>query len=354
MYFSLTHKKRGSKPLKKLFFSLVILVILSCLLGFVLLNIWSQTSFKGQGPALQARDFILKEKESLNSLSKRLARDQYINHSFLFKVFVRFKYDYKSFQAGRYLFLGEDTPQTLAEKMLKGETYNEVVLKITFPEGFSLSQVIERLVENGYNQTELERLSQDQDFLAELKLSPSSLEGYLYPSTYVFYNQRPSEKEIYAEMVKKFSSELPEDYLKRLEVLGLSLEESVIIASLIEKETSLEEEKPLISEVISNRLKIGMTLGIDASISYGIKDFNGNLTHKDLRNTKNLYNTRVHGGLPPGPICSPSKTSLEAVTNPSQEGYLYYVLKPGVGQKSHQFSTSLSEHNKHVKKLFKK
>ena len=347
-------QKRGPKPLKKLFFSLVILVVLSCLLGSILLSVWSQTIFEGQGRTPQARDFILKEKESLHSLSERLARDQFINHSFLFKVFVRLKYDYKSFQAGRYLFLAEDTPEMLAEKMLKGDTYNEVVLKITLPEGFSLSQVIERLRDNGYDQTELERLSQDQDFLTELNLSSSSLEGYLYPSTYIFYNQKPSEKEIYTEMVKKFFSELSENYLKRLEVLGLSLEESVIIASLIEKETSLEEEKPLISEVIFNRLKMGMTLGIDASVSYGIKDFNGNLTHKDLRNNENLYNTRVHKGLPPSSICNPSKTSLEAVIKPSQEGYLYYVLKPGASQKSHQFSKSLSEHNKHVKNLLKK
>jgi len=316
--------------------------------------VWGRTNFQNKDSTLVPRDFILTEKESLHSLSKRLAQDQFINYSFLFKFFVRFKYDYKSFQAGRYLFSAEDTPETLVEKMLKGETYNEVILKITFPEGFSLAQVIEKLRDNGYSETELERLSKDQDFLAELKISSSSLEGYLYPSTYIFYNQKPSEKEIYLEMVKKFFFELPAGYLKELEKLGLGLEQSVIIASLIEKETSLEEEKPWIAEVILNRLKIGMTLGVDASISYGIKDFKGDLTLKDLRNKENLYNTRVHGGLPPGPICSPTKTSLEAVLNPSQEGYLYYVLKPGVGQKSHQFSKSLSEHNKHVKKLLKK
>lgn len=150
--------------MKKLFFSLVFLLIISCFFCFILLPVWGRTNFQNKDSTLIPRDFILTEKESLHSLSKRLAQDQFINYSFLFKFFVRFKYDYKSFQAGRYLFSAEDTPETLVEKMLKGETYNEVILKITFPEGFSLAQVIERLRDNGYSETELERLSKDQDF----------------------------------------------------------------------------------------------------------------------------------------------------------------------------------------------
>ena len=151
-------------------------------------------------------------------------------------------------------------------------------------------------------------------------------------------------------MIKEFYLKLPKNYEKKIHSYGLSLYEAVIFASLIEKETFLPEERDYIAEVIWNRLKANMPLGIDAAVIYGVKDWKGDLKTSHLRDRKNLYNLRIHRGLPPGPICSPSKASLEAVLTPSRKGHYYYVLLPGT-QKRHHFSKTLKEHNLFVKKL---
>lgn len=325
-----------------------------CFFCFVLLlSLWSR---QPQGSLLQKEEiyFVLEPKESLNSLSLRLRQEGLVSHSFLFKALVRVKSSYKSFQAGRYLFKPEMTPNDLIEAMSTGDIFNELIFRVSLPEGFSLSQVLDRLSKKGYSRSELEILSREKTFLAELGIGGTSLEGYLYPSTYSFYNERPTIAEVFKAMTSKFFEELPVDYERHLKEKGLTLQEALIIASLIEKETSVPHEKPLIAEVIFNRLDQKMTLGIDASLLYGIKNFDGNLTYKHLKDKSNLYNTRVHKGLPPGPICSPSRSSLEAVLTPSSQGYLFYVLKPGASQKEHHFSRDLSEHNSHVRNLLNK
>ena len=152
-------------------------------------------------------------------------------------------------------------------------------------------------------------------------------------------------------MVDEFFKRMPAHYLKQLKIIDLTLKEAVIIASLIEKETSIASEKPLIAEVILNRLKKRMPLGIDASVIYGIHNFKGNLTLRHLKDYHNKYNTRIHKGLPPTPICSPSLSSLQAVINPSKKGFYYYVLLPEEKQVSHHFSKTLKEHNRYVVKL---
>ncbi|MBF0440807.1 MAG: endolytic transglycosylase MltG, partial [Oligoflexales bacterium] len=142
----------------------------------------------------------------------------------------------------------------------------------------------------------------------------------------------------------------PKGYTEKLKEKGISLHEAVTIASMIEAESFLKEEKSKISEVIWNRLKADMTLGIDATLIYGIKDYKGDIKKIHLTDKKNLYNTRIHKGLPPGPICSPTTSSLEAVLNPTSYGYYYYVLQPGEN-KQHYFSRTLEDHAKHVKLL---
>ncbi|RME58186.1 MAG: endolytic transglycosylase MltG [Candidatus Dadabacteria bacterium] len=153
-------------------------------------------------------------------------------------------------------------------------------------------------------------------------------------------------------MVHTFWKKIPKDYKERAEKVGLTLHKAVIVASLIELETPLNDEKPLVAEVILNRLRKGVPLAIDASIIYGLgDDFKGDLKWRHLRDKRNPYNTRVYKGLPPGPICSPSLSSLLAAVSPSNKGYLYYVLDPEKGR--HHFSKTLKEHNKYVRKLLK-
>jgi UPF0755 protein len=237
----------------------------------------------------------------------------------------------------------------VAQAIIKGDVWNPIVLTVTVPEGWNMKGVAERLAANGVGQlAQVQHLLTDRAFLAAAKVPSTSVEGYLYPATYAFH-QLPSATEALGEMVKKFWESLPKDYEKHVAEKGLTLGGAVTFASLIELETRLDEERPLISEVIWRRLKDKVPLAIDAALIYGIPDYDGKIHTVNLQDAKNPYNTRIHGGLPPTPIGSPSAKSLEAVLTPTNLGYYYYVLIPGQGR--HHFSKTLQEHNLHVKKL---
>lgn len=286
----------------------------------------------------------------LGGLSDALEQAGVIDSELYFRAWVRFFSSYRKFQAGSYRFEGEVRPREVAEKIMRGDIYVPVVLQFTIPEGFTLSQVIARLAELGVGtKEELTALASDKSFLNERNVEGDTLEGYLYPATYQF-TEFPGPRDALALLVETFWSKLPQNYENDARDRALSLHEAVIFASLIELETRLDEERPLVSEVIWSRLQRGMPLGIDAAIIYGIKDYAGDLTFKHLKDGANPYNTRIHPGLPPSPIGSPSLESLKAVLTPANEGNLYYVLDPKDGSR-HVFSKTLREHNRNVRKL---
>ncbi len=287
--------------------------------------------------------------QSLRKLSENLAQAGMIDEAELFELWVRLFEDYTKFQAGTYRFEKNASPDSIIKTFMAGKIFAVYALEITIPEGFTFHQIAERLVAKGaMRPEEIFPLLRDSALLAELKIPSPALEGFLFPATYRFARM-PAPKEFVAEAVKTFWEKLPKDYEKNLADLGLSLKEGVIFASLIEAETPIAEEKPMVSEVIWNRLKSKEVLGIDSAVIYGIDDYQGDLKKKHLADAANPYNTRIHPGLPPTPICSPSAASLQAVLTPSRNGYLYYVLDPET--KQHHFSKTIEEHNAYVRKL---
>jgi UPF0755 protein len=298
----------------------------------------------------EARELLFERGQSLRALSTSLEKEGLVDSAILFEVWVRLFSRPTALQAGRYRFETAQSPRAICAKLLSGEIYQPLVLQITIPEGFTQQKLFQKLSEFGLgNPEEIWALSKNKAFLQELKLEADSLEGYLYPATYDFF-ERPTLRAFFTRVVQNFWQTLPPRYQEQVAERGLSLHEAVIFASLIEKEALRVEEMPRISEVIWNRLKRGMPLGVDASIIYGIADYRGNLQRKHLDDITNPYNSRRHRGLPPGPIASPSTAALRAVLTPTQEGHLYYVLNPD-GSGEHVFSRSLSEHNKHVRHL---
>lgn len=328
---------------------IVLLVIAGAAAGGAVLRLkqWAVESTSVAGEVVV--DF--KPGTTLSTLAQTLENGGIVTSSAMFQAYVRVSASYKRFQAGRYRFTGTQTPANVVDVMVRGETYNPIALQVTIPEGFTLKLITERLAANGAGPlVELNRMVRDRAFLQKLNVPSRNLEGYVFPATYSFRDQ-PTGAQALEHMVKTFWQNLPKDYEKRVNGLGLSLHEAVTFASLIEMETMLDDEKALISEVIWRRLKDKTPLGIDAALIYGIPDYAGDLKWAHLSDAKNPYNTRIHAGLPPTPIGSPGLRSLEAVLTPANFGYYYYVLMPGSTR--HQFSRTLKEHNDNVKKLLK-
>lgn len=285
-------------------------------------------------------------------MSTRLENEGLVSSNQLFWIWARFFSQVHRFQAGTYRFSESVAPREIAQAFINGDVYQPVVFEVTIPEGFTVSQIIERLAAKGAAPVEkLRQVAGDTDFIASLGIPSTSLEGYLYPATYPFIHH-PSPEDIFRRMVSEFRERLPIDYEQRVNQLGLSLAQAITFASLIERETKQDDERPLVSEVIWNRLNKGIALAIDASIIFGIPDFDGDIRRKHLIDRNNLYNTRVHPGLPPGPICSPTIQSLLAVLTPTDQGLYYYVVDAENFDR-HRFSKTLSEHNRYVREYLR-
>lgn len=211
---------------------------------------------------------------------------------------------------------------------------------VTIPEGFNAREIAERLDING--------VVSKEEFLGALDRKiegnyPSFItppyEGFLFPDTYEFYVNSAPEMVI-KRFLDRFVEVLPSDFEKKAKKLGLTPRDAIILASLVEKEAKLDEERPIIAQVLLKRLKIGMKLQCDATIQYALGKSKPILSYDDLK-VESPYNTYLHYGLPPGPICNPGLTSILSVVNPANTNYLFYFTK---GDGKHIFSETYEEH----------
>jgi UPF0755 protein len=213
----------------------------------------------------------------------------------------------------------------------------------TVPEGRTMADIAASVEAAGLGRADdFLALCRDPAFIASLGVRASTLEGYLFPETYSFPRGTPL-KTIVAAMTEQFFR-VWNKYSATAAMKGMSLADAVTLASIVEKETSQPNERPLIAGVFLNRLEKRMRLQTDPTVIYGLKSFNGNLTRADLENP-HPYNTYVIEGLPPGPIASPGEEAIKAVLNPAPGDYLYFVSR---NDGTHHFSTTLAEHNRMV------
>lgn len=265
-------------------------------------------------------------------------------HPLAFRALVLLTFSGRRLHYGEYAF---PTPPSAFEawrRLVRGDV---IKYEVTVPPGANLYDVAELL--------EKKKLAKAEAFLAtaaspavlrRLEIPGESAEGYLFPDSYIFVKPVTPE-EILEFMVRQFRREVPPDAEKRAKEAGLSLHQVVTIASIIEKETGVEEEKPIVSAVIRRRLDLDMPLQMDPTVIYGVKRFDGTVTRKDLR-TAGPYNTYLNRGLPPGPIANPGLPALAAALNPSKAEYLYFVSR---NDGSHTFSRTLQEHNRAVEQF---
>jgi UPF0755 protein len=219
-----------------------------------------------------------------------------------------------------------------------------VLHAVTIPEGYTARQIAQVLDEAGIgNPREFLRLVSAADFIRSLGLDLPNLEGYLFPDTYAF-PRHVSTEEIVRNMVARFRAVYRQEWHDRALALGMTDHQIITLASIIEKETGSGAERPFVSAVFHNRLRLGMPLQSDPTVIYSIAEFNGNLTKVDLKRDT-PYNTYRRRGLPPGPIANPGREALEAALYPAQVEYLYFVSK---NDGTHWFSRSIKEHNRAV------
>jgi len=244
-------------------------------------------------------------------------------------------------KAGEYQFSNRMLPGEVLNKLVRGE---QIKYSITIPEGLTLTRIADLYsARNLADKDRFVQLATDPSFAATLGIEQENLEGYLYPDTYKFI-RNIGEANIIRRMVKRFNEFYLEQFKERERELNLSRREIVTLASLIEKETARSDEKPLISAVFHNRLKRNMRLRCDPTVIYGLDNFTGNLTKRDLT-TYTPFNTYLIDGLPPTPIANPGIDSIRAALYPADVDYLYFVSK---NDGTHFFSATLSEHNRAV------
>lgn len=264
-----------------------------------------------------------------------------------FNLLARIKRLDTKIQAGEYNLSPRITPNEMLNILTTGRT---ILYTVTIPEGYNLYQIGELLENNGIlNSRIFVEAVLDPEPVPKTGIEGNSLEGYLFPDTYLFPKAIEADTVI-KTMTNRFREVFMPEWEKRSDSIRFSLHDVVILASIVEKETGDPSERPLIASVFLNRLKQGMRLESDPTVIYGIKDFNGNLTRKDLL-TYTPYNTYRIKGLPPGPISNPGLDSLKSILNPADKPHLYFVSK---NNGTHHFSRTIKEHNRAVNKYQKK
>ncbi len=246
-------------------------------------------------------------------------------------------------KAGYYAFPAGDYSLWDIMKVLRAGGIVERTVLI--PEGETLADIRGRLVAAGLIEgPEFDRLSHDAGFMAVRHIEAPSLEGYLFPDTYIIPKGMPVE-EIVTMMVRRLRQKLTPQMLQRARAMGLNEREVLTLASIVEKEARLDRDRPMVAEVYLNRLKMRMPLQSDPTAVYGIKPLGVGVTPRDLKN-RTEYNTYMIAGLPPGPIASPGLKSIEAVLNPASGPWLYFVADGRTG--GHVFSATEKEHERAV------
>jgi len=259
-------------------------------------------------------------------------------------VALRFLHPGKTLKAGEYRFAGERTPEQVILSIVAGDV---VTYRITVPEGFTADEVFALFTSQGFGfPADYQYLFQRPGELEGVPPGAPSLEGFLFPETYTV-TRSMSAREIVTSMTRAFARRLPPKYEELARQKGLSFLAAVTLASLVEKETAIPEERPLVSAVYHNRLRRGMHLQADPTTIYALKrlgEWRGALARSQL-GVEEPYNTYAHPGLPPGPICNPGLASLEAAVLPAEADYLFFVA---AGDGSHLFSSSFDEHGRNV------
>lgn len=334
----------GKKILKSFFITIVFLIV-AAEIGWYL---YSSAINKPFINIKKGETVEVKESDTLNTVLSRLNEEGKMKNFFMVKVYNKFSSGDKTVKVGEYAISNDDSLSDFLDRLVSGkESY---AYKVTIPEGYNIEKIAEEVEKAG--------ITSKDEFLDAVKNYPLppyvknnaekryNLEGYLFPDTYTF-NKGVTANEVIEKMIKRFESVIDEIEAKEgITIQDDKLEDTIIRASIIEKEIKVDEERPIVAGVIENRLSIGMPLQMDATSLYASGKQDTEPTPEDLK-IKSPYNTYYVKGLPLGPIASPGKISIEAVLKPKKSDYIYYFLKKG-NSGEHVFAVTLKEHEKNI------
>ncbi len=329
--------------MKKLLLAALVLALV-VVAGWLALERVDQTRVATPIAGLDApRSFVVAPGSSLKTVAAELARAGLIEHPAGFTRYARRMGVATRLQAGEYLVEPGTTPRDLLERMVVGAV---VLHSLTIPEGWTLRQAVAAIQSHEAVDVRLADASA-ATIAAAIGLEGQSPEGRIFPDTYRFA-RGTSDIELLRRGREKLDAELEAAWQARSDGLPIaSPYEALILASIVEKETGIEEERPIIAGVFVNRLRRGMRLQTDPTVIYGLgEDFDGNLRRADMvRDTP--WNTYTRAGLPPTPIALVGREALLAAVQPAETGALYFVAT-GRGDGRHYFARTLAEHNDNV------
>jgi UPF0755 protein len=316
--------------------TIAVVVILAAAAGWL-----AYATYRDRSHPATAVQVVIDRGASFGDVARRLAAGGVISNVVTFRLLARAQGQEAAVRAGEYRFAPHLTQNEVLRALVSGGA--QVAAWVTIPEGFTTGQIAGRLQKAGVGPS----AQFVRDFMHERLIvdgtRTQSLEGFLFPSTYLVPLGAPSSQ-VAGLMTAEFFKELPSDARVRARALHVTVPQAVTVASLVEREAKSEIDRPKIAEVIYNRLRLGMPLQVDAAIEYALPEHKNELSFADLK-VDSPYNTYAHAGLPPTPIANPGRPSLEAALHPSKGEDLYYVY---CGNGRHVFAKTLAEHQANV------
>ncbi len=296
-------------------------------------------------------EFVIEEGESTDQIAQRLEEAGLIKSKLYFKLYLRQNSMASTIQAGTF-----DVPQNLSMKELVEVLQNAQIPDITvvIPESLMIIEIAD-ILEDGFSVNPEPSFSKEEFLTLTDTTTPAvnlnipapadqTLEGYLFPDTYTFPADSNAEYVLNAMLDQGFRTKIYEKYLTEINQSEYTLYEILNLASILERETKHPDDRPIVADILLRRLENGWKLEVDATLLYYYKDWTHEITYQDLE-LETPYNTRVHGGLPPTPICNPGQETVNAVLNPEPNDYWFYVSDT---EGNLHYATTIDEHNTNV------
>lgn len=281
---------------------------------------------------------------SPRAIGKRLVDAGVVRDEWTFRAGLLVTGQARALKAGEYRFDAPVSAAVVIDRLARGDVFRRL---LTFPEGLTIEEMARIYAESGFGPAEdFVAAAQRVDLVRDLDPEAPDLEGYLYPESYALPRQTPAAT-LVRLMVEHFKRAFDERLQASARAQGLTVRQTVTLASLVEKETARAEERSLVAAVYRNRLRVGMGMQADPTVIYALQRagrYDGNISRADLT-FDSPYNTYVYAGLPPGPIAAPSRASIEAVLAPADVQHLYFVSR---NDGSHVFADTLEGHNRNV------